>query len=92
MTKRRVTVTVDEALLREASRMVEQGQAESLSAWISEAMAVRAARDQRLASLAELVFEYEREYGEITDDELADQAQADRDAAAAVRFATHLPE
>lgn len=86
MTKRRVTVTVDETLLQEASLMVERGDAESLSAWIGEAMADRVAHDQRLAVLATLVAEYEAEHGEITGDELAAQAQADRDAAAAVRF------
>ena len=58
-----------------------------MSAWIGDAMAGRAARVQRLAMLATLVSEYEAEHGEVTADELADQAQADRDAAAAVRSA-----
>lgn len=87
MTKRRITVTVDEALLREASLRVEQGHAESVSAWVGQAMAERAARDQRLAMLTAMVAEYEAEHGEIADDELAKQAQADRDAAAAMRLA-----
>lgn len=92
MTKQRVTVTVDEALLQDVSRRVQHGHAESLSAWVGEAMAQRAARDERLAVLAAIVAEYEAEHGEITDDELAQQAQADRDAAAAVRLAVRDAE
>ena len=41
--------------------------------------------DQRARQLAALIGEYEAEHGVITDDELATQAAADRDAAAKVR-------
>ena len=85
MSKRRVTITVDEALVAEASAAVAEGRTESVSAWVNEAMHDRLARDRRLESLAELVSAYEAEHGEITDDELAEQAQRDRDAAAASR-------
>lgn len=85
MKKRRVTVTIDEDLSNEASAAVASGRAESLSAWVNGAMAERAARERHLAVLAELVASYEAEHGEITVDELAEQAQADRDDAAAVR-------
>ena len=92
MTKRRVTVSIDESLVDEASHAVDEGRAESVSAWISEAMAARASRDRRLSLLAALVSDYEAEHGEITDDELAEQSQADRDAAAATRTALREPE
>lgn len=85
MRKRRVTVTVDEDLVDEAAAAVAEGQAESVSAWVSEAMALRYARDRRLAELASLISAYETEHGVISDEELAEQAQADRDAAASVR-------
>ena len=85
MSKRRVTITVDEALVAEASAAVARGRVESVSAWINEAMSVRVARDRRIEALAELVSAYEAEHGEITDDELAEQAHRDRDAAAASR-------
>jgi hypothetical protein len=85
MSKRRVTITVDEALVELASTSVDQGKTESVSAWINEAMNDRVARDRRLEVLAELVAAYEAKHGEITDDELAEQAQRDRDAAAASR-------
>jgi hypothetical protein len=85
MSKRRVTITVDQSLADAAAAASAAGDAESVSAWINEAMAQRLARDQRLAALGELIAAYEAEHGEITDDELADQEQADRDAAAAHR-------
>ena len=85
MTKRRVTVTVDEALLEEANTAVRHGRAESVSAWVSEAMAEHHEREQRLVLLGGLINEYEDEHGVITDEELAEQRQLDRDAAATVR-------
>lgn len=51
-------------------------------------MAQQRDRDQRLAVLSRLVSEYEAEHSFITDDEIAEQAQRDRDAAASVRVAT----
>lgn len=87
MQKQRVTVTVDEELLHDANRAVSEGRSRSVSEWISEAMAQRRDRDQRLAVLSRLVSEYEAEHGVITDDEIAEQAQQDRDAAAAFRAA-----
>ena len=38
-------------------------------------------KDRRLTALSQLVAEYEAEHGFITDDEIAEQAQQDRDAA-----------
>ena len=88
MHKQRVTITVDEALVDEANAAVRAGRSRSVSEWISEAMAQRRDRDQRLAVLSRLVSEYEAAHGFITEDEMAEQAQQDRDAAAALRAAT----
>ncbi|MCY3805626.1 MAG: hypothetical protein OXG91_03910, partial [bacterium] len=54
---------------------------------IDEAMAQRLDRDTRLAVLGRLVEEYEAEHGFITGDEIAEQAQEDRDAAGSLRGA-----
>ena len=78
-------MTVDEALLEEANTAVRHGRAESVSAWVSEAMAEHHEREQRLVLLGGLINEYEDEHGVITDEELAEQRQLDRDAAATVR-------
>ena len=87
MQKQRVTVTVDEVLLDAASAAVNEGRARSVSEWVSEAMAQRRDRDTRLAVLGRLVEEYEAEHGFITGDEIAEQAQEDRDAAGSLRGA-----
>ena len=85
MSKRRVTVSVDGDLLAAGAKAVAQGRASSVSAWVNAAMAERVAAEWRLAALAALIDDFEAEHGTITDDELATQAQADRDAAAGVR-------
>ena len=85
MQKRRVTITVDEDIVEEAARAVADGRASSVSAWIGEAIVARQATDRRLEALDELIAEYEAEHGTLTDEELAQQAQADRDSAARVR-------
>ena len=85
MQKRRVTITVDADIVEEATSAVEEGRAASVSAWIGEAMVARQANDRRLEALGELIAEYEAVQGAITDEELAQQAQADRDSAALVR-------
>ena len=87
MQKQRVTVTVDEVLLDAASAAVYEGRARSVSEWVGEAMAQRRDRDTRLAVLGRLVEEYEAEHGFITGDEIAEQAQEDRDAAGSLRGA-----
>ena len=85
MATRRVTVTVDESLLEAATLAVELGDADSVSAWIADAMADRRAKERRLAALSAMIADYEAEHGVITADEVAIQQQADRDAAAVVR-------
>ena len=85
MQMRRVTVTVDGDLLDEVAGAVAEGRADSVSAWVAEAIAQRSERDRRLRELAVLVAEYEAEHGSITEEELAAGEQADRDAAALLR-------
>ena len=85
MRKQRVTVTVDEELLEAASSAVSEGHARSVSEWVGEAMAQRRDRDARLAVMRRLVHEYEAEHGSISDEEIAEQAQQDRDAAGSYR-------
>ena len=55
MDMRRLTVTVDEALFRLAKADVAAGRAESVSAWVAEAMREKArARAELVADLEEL--------------------------------------
>ena len=85
--KERMTISVDASLAAAAAAAVADGRAESVSTWVGNAMRERADKERRLEAMAEAVAQYEAEHGEITEDELAEQARADRDAAAAVRAA-----
>lgn len=87
MQKQRITITVDETLLAEVSAAVSEGRSRSVSEWVGEAIAERRARDRRLAALDDLISGYEAEHGSITEEEIAEQTQRDRDAAAMSRLA-----
>jgi hypothetical protein len=85
MNKERLTISVDPELAAAAAAAVSEGRAESVSAWVADAIRDRVERDARLAALAEAVEHYEAEHGTITAEELAQQERADRDEAAAGR-------
>jgi hypothetical protein len=89
--KERLTVTVDPDLIDAGHKAVAEGRAGSLSGWVNAALADRAARDRRLEALASTIAAYESEYGEITDEEMASVARADRQAAVVVRGRARRP-
>lgn len=78
-------MTVDPDLVAAGNLAVEAGRAESLSGWVNDALGEKAARDTRLQSLALAIADYEAEFGEISDEELASQIRSDREAAVVVR-------
>lgn len=84
-TKERLTVTVDPELVGVATRAVERGLADSVSAWVSAAMAEHAARTRRTLALAEAVAAYESEAGALTEGEVAAQRLDDQRNAIVVR-------
>jgi hypothetical protein len=83
--KERLTVTVDPELVEAGNRAVATGGADSLSSWVNEALSDRTLKDRRLEALASAVSDYESEFGEITDEELALQLRLDRERAVVVR-------
>jgi hypothetical protein len=83
--KHRLTVTVDPELVEAGNRAVADGQADSLSGWVSSALAEKVRRDQKLAHLSEAIADYEAEFGEITTAEIVAQQRADREDAVVVR-------
>jgi glycerol dehydrogenase-like iron-containing ADH family enzyme len=83
--KQRLTVTVDPELVEAGNRAVASGAADSLSAWVSTALAEKARRDEQLTQLHKAIADYEAECGEITAEELQAQRRADREAAVVVR-------
>jgi hypothetical protein len=89
MTKRkaRLTVTVDQSLVRAGNAAVAAGQADSLSGWVNLALAERALKERRLLGMREAVRAYEAQFGEITAEEMLAQERADRRSAVIVRGA-----
>jgi hypothetical protein len=83
--KRRLTVTVDPELIEAGQRAVEDGQADSVSGWVSGALEDKIVRDRRLAHLAAAVADYEKDFGEISAEEIAAQQRDDRQHATVVR-------
>lgn len=85
MNKQRLTITVDPSLLAEGHKAVESGAADSVSGWISRAIEEKVQRDQKLSLLAAAIADFESEFGEITDEEIAAQRRSDRAGATVVR-------
>jgi Arc/MetJ-type ribon-helix-helix transcriptional regulator len=83
--KTRLTVTVDTELAEAASAAVESGAAESVSAYVNDALAAQSARQRRLAAMDRALKAYEAEFGEITEEEMAEQRRKDRANAIIVR-------
>jgi Arc/MetJ-type ribon-helix-helix transcriptional regulator len=84
-TKRRLSASVDAELVTVAQEAVTGGHAESISAWVNDALRLKADHDRRLRALDDFLAAYEAEYGEITDDEMRDAARRARERAIVVR-------
>jgi Arc/MetJ-type ribon-helix-helix transcriptional regulator len=83
--KERLTVTVDADLLADANAAVDSGAADSVSAYVNDALAAHSARRRRLAAMERALKSYEAEFGEITEEEMAEQRRKDRANAIIVR-------
>ncbi len=84
-TKRRLSASVDAELVAVAQEAVTGGHAESISAWVNDALRLKADHDRRLQALDEFLAVYEAEHGEITEDEMRDAARRARERAIVVR-------
>ncbi|MDQ3092928.1 MAG: hypothetical protein M3R46_14975 [Actinomycetota bacterium] len=69
-TKQRLSASVNKVYIEEGRAAVEAGRAESLSAWVNEALRKQAEDEGRLRALDELMTEYQAEHGEFTEEEL----------------------
>ncbi len=83
--KHRLTITVDPHLVDASHDAVAAGKADSVSAWISDAIEEKLLRDQRLEHLAAAIADFEAEHGEITAQEIEAQRRSDRERATVVR-------
>lgn len=86
MTRRvRLSATVEAEVLAAGRAAVAEGRAESLSAWVNEALRRQTAHDRRMAALDEFLAEYEAEHGEITEEEIRAAQRRSRSRAIVVR-------
>jgi Arc/MetJ-type ribon-helix-helix transcriptional regulator len=89
--KERVTVTLDRALVEAANAAVAAGRADSVSAWVTLALAEQVAKERRLSALSNLLAEYEAEHGVITAEELVFREREDRRKATVIRGSAKVP-
>lgn len=83
--KERLSASVDADLVAVAQEAVAEGQADSVSAWVNEALRLKVAHDRRLRALDEFVAAFEAEHGEITEAEMGEAARQARGRAVVVR-------
>ena len=83
--KERLSASVDAVLVAVAQEAVAQGRADSVSAWVNEALRLKVAHDRRLRALDEFVAAFEAEHGEITEAEMSEAARRARGRAVVVR-------
>ena len=85
--KERLSASVDADLLAVAQEAVSEGRAESVSAWVNEALRLKVAHDRRLRALDEFVAAFEAQHGKITEAEMREAARRARGRAVVVRGA-----
>lgn len=85
--KRRLSASVDADLLAVAQDAVASGRAGSMSAWVNDALRLKADQDRRLAALDEFLATFEAEHGPISEQEMEEAARAARGRAVVVRDA-----
>jgi Arc/MetJ-type ribon-helix-helix transcriptional regulator len=83
--KRRRSATVDAELVEASHTAVETGAAESVSAWVNDALRLKVEHDRRMRALDEFIAAYEAEHGEITEQEMTAAARRARERAVVVR-------
>jgi Arc/MetJ-type ribon-helix-helix transcriptional regulator len=70
-TKERLSASVDPELILAARRAVQEGSAESVSAWVNEALRRMALEDERHRAFDVFLSEFEADNGAITDHDIA---------------------
>lgn len=85
MSKQRLSVSVDSEFVQAGDASVARGGAKTLSAWVNDALRLKTEHERRLAALGDFIAAYEREHGEITDEEMRLAARRARARAVTAR-------
>ena len=83
--KARLSATVDADLIAASQAAVAAGEAESVSAWVNDALRLKVEHDRRLRGIDDYIAAHEAEYGEITHEEMDAAYRAARARAIVVR-------
>jgi len=83
--KSRLSVTVDADLIAAAHAAVAAGAADSMSAWVNDALRLKLDHDRRLRGIGDFIAAYEAEHGEITEEEMEAAVRRARERAIVVR-------
>ena len=83
--KARLSATVDADLIAASQAAVAAGEAESVSAWVNDALRLKVEHDRRLRGIDDFIAAFEAEYGEITDEDMDTAYRAARARAVVVR-------
>ena len=83
--KARLSATVDADLIAASQAAVAAGEAESVSAWVNDALRLKIEHDRRLRGIDDFIAAYEAEYGVITDEEMDAAYRSARARAIVVR-------
>ena len=83
--KERLSASVDAELLEAAQSAVEEGRADSISAWVNDALRLKAQHDQRMQALDSFLAAYEAKHGEITEADIDEAIRRTRSRATVVR-------
>lgn len=68
--KQRFTATADVDLIEAGRAAVAEGRAGNFSAWVNDALRLKAENDERLRAMDHFLEDYERRHGEITEAEI----------------------
>ena len=85
MSKHRLSASVDSHLIEAVESAVAQGRSDSISSWVNEALRLKLENDRRLEALAAFLRTYEKQYGEITAEEMSLASRRARANAVTVR-------
>ncbi len=81
----RLSASVDAELIAAAERAVAEGRADTVSAWVNDALRLKLEHDAGLAALAAFIAAYEEEHGVIDAEEMRQAARRARSQALAIR-------
>lgn len=86
--KQRLSASVDAELLQSAQAAVKEGRVDSISAWVNDALSLKAEHERRMAALDAFLAAYEAKHGVVTDSEVDEAVRRARGRAVVITGAT----